>query len=73
MEPIEPVQMNIYKSNNYRKDLSWLHFDDEPQIQERQQGKDQQSCISAFVYYLTISSLEHQPRHDNSTLCMAVW
>ena len=28
-KPVEPVQMNICKSNTYRKDLSWLHFDDE--------------------------------------------
>ena len=37
-------------------------------IQERQQVKGQQSCISIFVAYPTISSsnLEHQPRNDNS-------
>ena len=35
-EPVQPVQMNIYQNHNYRKDLSWLHFDDEPSIQERQ-------------------------------------
>ena len=37
-------------------------------IQERQQVKGQQSCISTFVAYPTISSsnLEHQPRNDNS-------
>ena len=29
MEPVKPVQMNIYCSNTYRKDLSWPHFDDE--------------------------------------------
>ena len=23
MEPVEPIQMNIYQSNTYRKDLSW--------------------------------------------------
>ena len=28
--PVQPVQMNIYQNNNYRKDLSWLHFNDEP-------------------------------------------
>ena len=32
MEPFQPVQMNIYQSNSYRKDLSWLHFDDEPKV-----------------------------------------
>ena len=87
MEPVEPVQMNIYHGKDYtynpiekiystyRKDLSWLNFDDEPRVQERQQVKDQQSCISVFVAYLTIpiSNLEHQPRTDNSILCMAVW
>ena len=49
MEPAEPVQMNIYKSNTYRKDLTWLHFDDESRVQVRQEVKDQQSCISVFV------------------------
>ena len=56
VEPVEPVQMNIYQSNTYKKDLSWLHFDNEPKVQERQKGKDQKSCISIFVAYLTITS-----------------
>ena len=30
----------IYQSNTYRKDLSWLYFDNEPWVQERQQVKD---------------------------------
>ena len=50
------VQMNIYQSNTYRKDLSWLHFNNEPMVQERQQVKDQQSCISTLVAYPTIPS-----------------
>ena len=49
MEPVEPVLKNIYQSNTYRKELSWLHFGDEPRVQEKQQVKDQQSCISVFV------------------------
>ena len=40
----------------YRKGLSWLHFDDEPRVQERQQVKDQHSCISFFVAYPTTPS-----------------
>ena len=56
VEPVDPVQMNIYQSNTYRKDLNWQHFDDESRVQERQQGKNQQSCISIFVAYLTIPS-----------------
>ena len=38
----------------YRKDLSWPHSDDEPRLQEKQQVKDQQSCIFIFVASLTI-------------------
>ena len=49
VEPVQPVQMNIYQSNIYRKDLTWLNFDDEQRVQERQQVKNQQSCISVFV------------------------
>ena len=56
VEPAEPVQMNIYQSNTYKKDLSWLHFNDEPKVQQLQKGKDQKSCISIFVAYLTITS-----------------
>ena len=47
--------MNIYQNNTHRKDLSWLHFGDEPKVQERHQLKDQQSCTCAFVAYPTIS------------------
>ena len=36
--------------------LSWLHFDDKSRVQERQQVKEQQSCISVFVAYPTIPS-----------------
>ena len=32
MEPVQPVQMNIYQSNSYRKDFGWLHLDDEPWV-----------------------------------------
>ena len=35
-KPVQSVQMNIYQSNSYRKDLSWLHFDAEPRAQETQ-------------------------------------
>ena len=48
--------MNIYQSDTYRKDFSWLDFDNEPRIQERQQKKDQQSCNPVFVAYPTIPS-----------------
>ena len=38
-----PVQINIYQSNTYRKDLSCLHLDNEPRVQQRLQVKDQQT------------------------------
>ena len=56
MEPVVPVQMNIYQINTNRKDLSWRPFQNKPRIQERQQVKDQKSCISVFVAYPTIPS-----------------
>ena len=56
MEPVEPVQMNIYQSNAYAKDLDWTHFDDEPRVQDGLQVKNQQSCIFVFVGYPTIPS-----------------
>ena len=56
MQSIKPVLKNNYQSNTYRKDLSWPHFDDEPRVQEMQQAKDQQSCISVFVACPTIPS-----------------
>ena len=56
MEPGERVQMNVYESNSYRKDLSRQHFDNESRVQERQQVKDQQSYISVSVAYITTPS-----------------
>ena len=53
---VEPVLMNIYQSNTYRKDLSWPHFGDEPRVQEKHQVKDCQSCIFVFVACLTVPS-----------------
>ena len=31
-QPVQPIQINIYQSNTYRKELSWLHFDNEPRV-----------------------------------------
>ena len=56
MEPVQPVKISIYQSNIYRKDLSWLRFDDEPRVQGRPQVKEQQPNIYVFVTYLTIPS-----------------
>ena len=34
VEPVETVQVNIYKSNTYIIIfISWLHFDNEPRVQ----------------------------------------
>ena len=34
MTPVEQVQMNVNKSDTYRKDLTWLHLDNDPRVQE---------------------------------------
>ena len=75
VETVEPVLKNNYQSNTYRKDLSWPHIDDEPKAQEKQQAKDQQSCIFFFVACPTIPSRNHghQPKRDNSIPYMDVW
>ena len=75
VEPVEPLQRNIYQINIYRKSLSWLHFEDEPRGQERHQVKEKQPYISVFIVYLTTPSnnWEYQLRHDNIISCMIVW
>ena len=67
VEPVEPVQIHIYQSNTYRKGLSWLHFEGEPEVQKRQQV----NYHLAFVAYLTIPS-SSQEQHDKSNPCMAI-
>ena len=62
MESVEPIQINIYQSYAYRKDLSWLHFDNEPRVQERQQLKDQQSHISVLSSLSNISKKQLEAR-----------
>ena len=39
VEPFETIQINVYQSNTYRKDLSRLYFNNEPLIQDRQEVK----------------------------------
>ena len=56
VEQVEPVLKNIYPSNTYSKDLCWPHFNHEPRVQEKQQVKEQESCIFVFVACLTIPS-----------------
>ena len=75
MTPVEQVQMNVNKSNTYRKDLTWLHLDNDPRVQEGQQVKEQQPCISFFVAYLTFSrsSQDYQSRYDNSIPYKTIW
>ena len=56
VDPVVPVQMKIYQSNTYRKDLSWLRFEDKPRVQERQQVLDQESYLPVSVTWLTYPS-----------------
>ena len=69
MEPVQPVQMNIYQSNTHIKDLSQLLLVNEPKVQERQQVKGQQSCISTFVAHFQVA-----PRKDmTATFCARLY
>ena len=67
--------MNIYQSNTYIKGLSWLHFNGDTRVQDRQQMLDQQSHIPVSVAYVAhpSSSQEHQTKHDYTIPCKAVW
>ena len=65
MKLVEPVQMNMHgkdertpmeNMNILRKDLNWLHCDVAPKVHGRQQVKEIQSYISAFIAYLTFPS-----------------
>ena len=64
VETVQAVQMNIYQSN----DLSWLNFDDEARVQDRQQGKDQQSCISIFEAHLIFHVATRSTSPDMTTV-----
>ena len=50
VRPVQPARMNIYQSNTYIKDLSWLHLDIMARVRENQ---DQQFYITVSVAYLT--------------------
>ena len=39
-ESVQLIQMKIYQCNICRKDLNWLHFDDGPSFQKKQQQQD---------------------------------
>ena len=36
VEPVQPVQMNIYQNNIYEKDFNWLHFGNETRAHKKQ-------------------------------------
>ena len=61
VKPVESVQINIYQSNTYRRDLCWLHFNDQPRVQEMYQLKDQQSCILVFVAEIAKAEIALEP------------
>ena len=55
VEPVEPAQGNIYKSDTFRKDCSWLHFHNDLRVQERPQAKEKQPYISIFIAFIIFS------------------
>ena len=43
--------MNTYQSNTYRKYLGWLNFEDEQNVQQKEQVMGEQSYIPISVPY----------------------
>ena len=64
VEPVQPVQKDINQSNTHRKDLSWLHFEDEPRAHEMHQVKNQQYYIPVSVAYLSYTSSSRSTSPD---------
>ena len=71
---MQPVQINIYQSNTYKKGFSWSHLGHEPRVQERQQVFDQHSYNHVSAVYLIYPnrSQEQQPSDCNSVPSKAV-
>ena len=38
MESVQPAEINIYQSNTYTQDLSWLHYNDKPRREATSEG-----------------------------------
>ena len=51
VEPVEPVHMSIYQINTYRKDLSLIHFSNEPK------GSKEAASETPTVLYICFCSL----------------
>ena len=52
VKPVELVKMKVYQNNTYKEDLSWLHFSNEPRVQEKQQEK------TNHLAYLFLQSIQ---------------
>ena len=54
VEPVQPVQMNIYQSNTYTKDLSCQHFDDETAKDSGEAGSEGQTVL--HIHFCSLSN-----------------
>ena len=61
--------MNIYQNNTCRKDLSWLHFDDEPRVQDRQQVK---TNSPTYLFLQLIEQFQVAARSSSSDMTTVV-
>ena len=71
MELVEPAQMKFYESNTYRKDLSWLYFDDKSRVQDWQQVKENPMMKSK--YFCRAFQLNNKVLHVSVPINFAVW
>ena len=69
IEPVQPVQMSIYKSNTYKKDLSWLHFRVESKFQRRRKQMTDKQCFTPVsVGYQAYSNSKSSPEMTRTTV-----
>ena len=75
MELVQPVQMKIDQIDSYRKEFDWLHFDDEPRVQENQWVKEREPYILISVVHLRFPNgcYEQQHGYDSSVPCKVIW
>lgn len=49
MEPVQPVQRNIYYNKTYKRDIDWLQFNNMPRVKQKNQVQDQRFCSSSNI------------------------
>ena len=59
VEPVEPVQMNMYQTNTYRKDVSWPYLHEEPRV-STEAADERPTVLYVYADNLTIPSSKQE-------------